>query len=276
MKMEILKVENLSYTYGDVSSNEYALHNVSFSIESGKYISIIGHNGSGKSTLAKLIMGLLAPTGGKIFLFGKRLTAKTVTEIRQKVGIVFQNPDNQFIGSTVRDDIAFGLENRKVPHEEMDDIINEFSKKVHMEQFLDKEPTNLSGGQKQRVAIAGILAMKPELIILDEATAMLDPQGRNEISEVIKELREGIPSLTILSITHDINEAFNSDEVIILNDGNLYMKGEPKEILKDEKALKSIGLSAPFVYELYSYLIEEGINIDLCSNLEEMVNKLCQ
>ena len=163
--MEILRLENITFAYSGEGS--LALDHVSLSIESGKYYSIIGHNGSGKSTLAKLIMGLLSPKEGNIVIFGEKLNDDNISKLRKRIGIVFQNPDNQFIGSTVRDDIAFGLENRQVPHEDMDAIIDEFSKKVHMEKFLDKEPSNLSGGQKQRVAIAGVLAMRPGIIILD-------------------------------------------------------------------------------------------------------------
>lgn len=274
--MEILRVENLSYMYGDESNDVYALDHINLSLEFGKYYSIIGHNGSGKSTFAKLIMGLLAPTKGKIFLFEKQLTAKSVQEIRQKVGIVFQNPDNQFIGATVRDDIAFGLENRCVPHEDMDRIIFDFASKVHMENFLDREPSSLSGGQKQRVAIAGVLAMGPDLVIMDEATAMLDPQGRFEIHQLILELREQNPDLTIISITHDINEAFGSDEVIIFNDGKLFAQGKPEDVLKDDASLRSIGLRLPITYEFYEALKNEGVEIKYSKKLKEMVDELCR
>ena len=177
--MSLIEVKHLSFSY---NKEDNVINDVSFNIEAGKYVSIIGHNGSGKSTMSRLLIGLLEPKEGEIYLFGEKLTKKNVRQIRNKVGIVFQNPDNQFIGSTVRDDIAFGLENHQVPHEKMDDIINEFSEKVNMSKFLDKEPEKLSGGQKQRVAIAGILAMKPEIVVFDEATSMLDPRGKNEIN----------------------------------------------------------------------------------------------
>ena len=273
--MEILRLENLSFTYGE-ENRKLALDHISLCVESGKYYSIIGHNGSGKSTLAKLIMGLLAPSGGKIFMFGEELTDENLPKMRQRIGIVFQNPDNQFIGSTVRDDIAFGLENRRVPHEDMDAIIEEFAHKVNMHEFLDKEPSNLSGGQKQRVAIAGVLAMKPDVIILDEATAMLDPKGRREISEVIAQLRKENKDLTILSITHDIDEASSSDEVIILNKGSLYKKGKPEEIFVDDTSLEDIRLDMPFVFRLHKALKDEGVDTEFGKTMEEMVNNICR
>lgn len=177
VNVDVLKIKDLSFAY---TKEKETIKKVSFSIEEGKYVSIIGHNGSGKSTIAKLILGLLDKKSGSIQIFDMELNEKTVGSIRQLVGIVFQNPDNQFIGATVRDDIAFGLENRQVPHADMDSIIDEFAKTVNMEEFLDKEPSSLSGGQKQRVAIAGVLAMHPKMIIFDEATAMLDPKGKEK------------------------------------------------------------------------------------------------
>ena len=191
--MNLIEVKNLSYSY-DGKTN--VLDDVSFVVGAGKYISIIGHNGSGKSTIAKLLTCLLEPKSGSIIAFGLDANRKNAREIRSHTGIVFQNPDNQFIGSTVRDDIAFGLENRQVKHEDMEGIILEFAEKVNMSEYLDKEPENLSGGQKQRVAIAGILAMKPDLVIFDEATSMLDPKGRSEIHETIKKM---LISLSFLS-----------------------------------------------------------------------------
>ena len=258
--MNILSVKDLSFGY---EKDKNVLKNISFDIEKGKYVSLIGHNGSGKSTLAKLLVGLLELQSGTIEVFGEVMDSKNIYSLRQKIGIVFQNPDNQFIGATVRDDIAFGLENNCVPHSQMDDIINEFASKVNMLEFLDKEPIRLSGGQKQRVAIAGVLAMKPKIIIFDEATAMLDPKGKKEIREYILKMKKEDESLTIISITHDIEEAYNSDEVIILNDGELYLKGKPEEIFKDEAKLKDS-------------LIKRNIDVEHIKTMEELVNKLCQ
>ena len=184
---EIIKVENLCFEY---EPGLQTINNISFQIHKGEYVAILGHNGSGKSTIAKLLIGLLEKKSGEIYIDDYQLNLENLYKIREKVGIIFQNPDNQFIGATVRDDIAFGLENICVPREQMDELINRYSKVVRMENFLDHEPTKLSGGQKQRVAIAGILAMSPSIIILDEATSMLDPRGRKEINELVFNIYE--------------------------------------------------------------------------------------
>ena len=268
--MKIIEINHLSYKY---SEEDVALSDVSFSIEAGKYVAIVGNNGSGKSTFAKLLMGLLEPNEHAIKEFGKELNRKTVYELRRRMGIVFQNPDNQFVGATVRDDLAFGLENRCIKREDMDAIINEYAAKVNMVEFLDKEPENLSGGQKQRVAIAGVLSMNPEIVIFDEATAMLDPKGKREIRETILNMKKENPNLTILSITHDIEEAYQADEVIAFNDGKLVFQGKPEDVLKDEKKLQEIGLDIPFVISLRNKLEAKGIKID-GETLEEVVKHL--
>ena len=242
--MEILRLENITFAYSGEGS--LALDHVSLSIESGKYYSIIGHNGSGKSTLAKLIMGLLTPKEGNIVIFGEKLNDDNISKLRKRIGIVFQNPDNQFICASVKDDIAFGLENRQVDPAKMNEIILEYARKVNMEDFLDKEPENLSGGQKQRVAIAGVLAMKPDILILDEATAMLDPKGKKEINDVIKNLRTENKDLTIISITHDIEEAFESDRIIVLNNGKIALDGDKELILSHKQEIIDMGLDIPF------------------------------
>ena len=271
--MDLIEVKNLTFSY---DGKECVVNDVSFNVESGKYISIIGHNGSGKSTIAKLLIGLLEANSGSIKAFDLELNRKNVREIRSHIGIVFQNPDNQFIGSTVRDDIAFGLENRQVPHEKMDDIINEFSKKVDMFDYLDKEPENLSGGQKQRVAIAGILAMSPDIIIFDEATSMLDPKGKREIYQTIKQMRSENPNLTLISITHDLEEASLSDEIIVLNKGKISLKGSPKDVFAHQKELEEIGLDLPFKTKFVSLLNEKGIRVNEDDSLEGIVRKICQ
>ena len=206
--MKQLEVKNLSFSYDE---STHAVRHVSFAIEKGSYTTIIGHNGSGKSTIAKLLIGLLEKDEGEILIDDLPLNEENLMEIRSRVGIVFQNPDNQFIGSTVRDDIAFGLENHCVEQSKMDAIITEFAEKVNMSEYLESEPTRLSGGQKQRVAIAGVLAMAPEMIIFDESTSMLDPQGKDEINRVIRQLHEET-QLTIISITHDIEEVAKRSE----------------------------------------------------------------
>jgi len=271
--LEILKLVDVSYSY---DGKKNVINHVSLSIEAGKYVSIIGHNGSGKSTLAKLILGLLEAAHGTITIFDKELNDQTVRELRQRIGIVFQNPDNQFIGSTVRDDIAFGLENRCVPHSEMERIINEFANKVKMEEFLDKEPSNLSGGQKQRVAIAGVLAMHPDIIIFDEATAMLDPKGKREIHEIAMQMRVENPGLTIVSITHDIEEAFDSDEVIVLNEGEIVMRGTPADVFSRKEELLKVELDLPFVYKMRNALLKEGYDVKDIMTVEGLVAYLCR
>jgi energy-coupling factor transport system ATP-binding protein len=271
--MQALEVKNLFFSY---DGKHDAVNDVSFNVERGKYVSIIGHNGSGKSTLAKLIMGLLAFKKGEVKVFDEVLSNETLHAIRSKIGIVFQNPDNQFIGATVKDDIAFGLENRLVPHEKMEDIIQKFAAKVHMSEFLESEPANLSGGQKQRVAIAGILAMAPDLIILDEATSMLDPKGKREVKETLFAMRQENPNLTILSITHDIEEAAISDEVIVMHQGRVILSGTPKEVFANEDILKNIDLDFPFIQKLKKALKTQVIDVDNLANLGEMAEFLCR
>ena len=219
--MEKIRVEDLTFSY-DKETN--AVEHVSFSIEEGSYTTIIGHNGSGKSTIAKLLIGLLDKDQGHIYVDQDELSIDTLYDIRDKVGIVFQNPDNQFIGATVADDIAFGLENHQVETEKMQPIIERFAQKVKMTEYMQSEPTKLSGGQKQRVAIAGVLAMSPQILIFDESTSMLDPQGKAEINELIQEIHKE-SNITIISITHDIEEVSKSDYVIVMDGGHVVMKG---------------------------------------------------
>ena len=270
--MKVLQIKDLKFSYDKKNT---IFSGLSFDVLEGEYVSLIGHNGSGKSTLAKLIIGLLEASEGQIIVFDELLTEESVYRIRQNVGIIFQNPDNQFIGSTVEDDIAFGLENHLVPTSKMDGIILEYATKVGMEEFLKKEPTSLSGGQKQRVAIAGVLAMKPKLIIMDESTSMLDPKGKREITELILRLRKEDPTLTILSITHDIEEAYLSDRVIVMNKGKIMFNDSPLNVFKHEEELLEMDLDIPFVYKLKKEL--ERNNINVYSNEEkEMVKELCQ
>ncbi|MBQ7891303.1 MAG: energy-coupling factor transporter ATPase [Erysipelotrichaceae bacterium] len=269
--MKVIELKNVSFKYDE----EYVVKNVSFSIEKGSYTTIIGHNGSGKSTIAKLIMGLLEKEKGQIFVDGLELNLENLYKIREKIGIVFQNPDNQFIGSTVRDDIAFGLENHCIPHEQMDPLILKFAEKVGMLNYLDSEPTKLSGGQKQRVAIAGVLAMYFNVIIFDEATSMLDPQGKKEINELIEEIHRE-KNITIVSITHDIEEAVKSDYVIVMDKGKVAMEGKPEEILLREKELIQMQLDIPFTLKFKNELKKQGVNVETNLKMEGMVDALCQ
>lgn len=273
MSEMIIETKDLFFSYEE---NDEVLKNISLSIKRGSYTAILGHNGSGKSTLAKLIIGLLPSQSGEIIVDGLILNEENLREIRSKIGVVFQNPDNQFIGATVRDDIAFGLENRCVPQIKMDDIINEYAKKVGMEDYLDKEPTLLSGGQKQRVAIAGVLAMTPKIVILDEATSMLDPKGKKEIIELTRKMRELYPELTVISITHDVEEALGADEIIVLNQGEIYYQGNSNDIFLQEEKLIAIDLDIPFVYKLRNELAKHEIEVSNCNSEEMLVNELCQ
>ena len=269
---KIINVQHLSFGYDE---DTLTIDDISFTIEKGSYTTILGHNGSGKSTIAKLLMGLLEKTSGEIVIGGIPLTEETLNQVRSQIGIVFQNPDNQFIGATVRDDIAFGLENNCVDPALMDDIINEYAKKVNMYEFLDHEPTKLSGGQKQRVAIAGILAMSPSIIILDEATSMLDPKGRNEINALVHQLNKD-KNMTIVSITHDIEEAALSDYVILLSDGHIVDEGRPEEVLMKKEEIESLALDIPFAYKISHGLQKMGISITEQIDREKLVNELCR
>ena len=269
---EIIQIKNLSFEY---KKGIKTIDNVSFDIFEGEYITILGHNGSGKSTIAKLLIGLLEKLSGTIIVDGIELTLENLYKVRDNIGIVFQNPDNQFIGATVRDDIAFGLENNCVPQNQMDEIINNFASKVDMQDFLDHEPTKLSGGQKQRVAIAGILAMNPKIIILDEATSMLDPIGKREINNLVRRLNKE-KTMTIISITHDIEEAKNADRIIVMNNGKVMAIGRPQEILSDEKNLIKYELDIHFALKVANSLRKINIETNRTLDMEELVKELCQ
>jgi energy-coupling factor transport system ATP-binding protein len=233
----MIEIKDLSFQYNEKTD---VLKDVSLTIEKGQWVSILGHNGSGKSTLSKLIIGLLKADKGDIIIDGITLTTDTVHDIRRKIGIVFQNPDNQFVGVTVEDDIAFGMENLCFDRKDIIERIGIYAKKVDMEMYLKKEPHNLSGGQKQRVAIAGILAMDTDIIIFDEATSMLDPQGRDNVLNYIEELnKEG---KTIITITHDMKEAVHSDKIIVLKEGKVLAAGKTVDILNDKKTLNASNL----------------------------------
>lgn len=259
MKRSLVNVENVSFKYD--RQEELALKNVSLQIFENEWLAIVGHNGSGKSTLAKLLIGLQFPQEGTIQVNGQLLNEETVWEIRKLIGMVFQNPDNQFVGTTVEDDVAFGLENMGVPREEMIERVHYSLKKVKMENFLNQEPYNLSGGQKQRVAIAGLLALRPKIIILDEATSMLDPRGREEVLETIKQLKND-NEITVISITHDLEEAAKADRIIVMNRGKVYSEGTPEEIFQMDEQLIQLGLDIPFPVKLSKELRKSGIPLE--------------
>jgi len=270
--MDKIKVEQLTFSY---DGEHNAVENVSFQIEAGSYTTIVGHNGSGKSTIAKLLIGLLEKGNGAIYIDQIELTIDSVYDIRNKVGIVFQNPDNQFIGATVADDIAFGLENHQVPTEKMQDIIERYAEKVNMRKYLNSEPTRLSGGQKQRVAIAGVLAMQPEILIFDESTSMLDPQGKAEINALIQEIHQE-SNITIISITHDIEEVATADHVIVMDRGHVVMNGKPDDILLHEQKLLDLQLDIPFALKFRNALKKQQVEISACTTIDKVVEELCQ
>ncbi|MEY8291869.1 energy-coupling factor ABC transporter ATP-binding protein [Carnobacteriaceae bacterium 52-44] len=257
--MSLISLQDVSYRYSS-TDNYLALNNVSLTIEKGEWITLIGANGSGKSTLVKTLNGLNMPQEGTITVDGLVLNEENIWTIRQKVGMVFQNPDNQFVGSTVADDVAFGLENIGIPRDEMIERINQSLEQVGMSNFKQAEPARLSGGQKQRVAIAGILALEPEIIILDEATSMLDPKGRAEVLETVKAVKEK-SNLTVLSITHDINEAAQADRIFVLEQGQIKYVNIPEEIFKLGDELIDLGLTVPFVEQLKNELIKNNIHV---------------
>lgn len=257
---EIIKIENVSFTYIGSEDQREALSDVNLSINQGEWVSIIGPNGSGKSTLAKTINGLIAPKAGKITVGGHELNDDNVWNIRQMVGMVFQNPDNQFVGSSVKDDVAFGLENLGIPRETMVERIRYALERVGMLEFADKEPARLSGGQKQRVAIAGIIALQPNIIILDEATSMLDPSGRQDVLQTVKDVKKQ-ENLTVISITHDIDEAVESDRIVVMKDGHIKQQGMPSEIFALGNDLIDLGLDLPFPEKLKLSLEKQGIDV---------------
>ena len=253
--MSSLKIDKLSFSY----DKNVVLDNISFEVEKGEYITLMGHNGSGKSTLAKLIMGLLENKNGSIYIDDIEMKESNINELRSKLGIVFQNPDNQFIGATVQDDIAFGLENHLVKPEDMDKIINEFAEKVNMKNFL-----------------SGVLAMKPERLILDEATSMLDPRGKKEIIDLVHLLRINQKDLTIFSITHDPEEAYLSDKVLVLDQGKIKYYDTPKNVFSHYDELVNMGLDIPFEMKIKNLLIKENIDVSECQNLIEVKEYLCR
>ncbi|HOA77945.1 MAG: energy-coupling factor transporter ATPase [Bacilli bacterium] len=263
----MIKVENLSFSYKET---EKVIDNVSFNINKGEFVSILGHNGSGKSTLAKLLVGLLRPDSGEILINGQPLTDENIDEIRKKIGIVFQNPDNQFVGVTVRDDIAFGMENRMFPRDKMLELIDYYAEKVRMGKFLHYNPENLSGGEKQRVAIAGVLAINPDIIIFDEATSMLDPKGVKEVNEIIWQLKR---EKTLITITHNLNEAIYSDRVMVMNEGKIVLNDSPENVFRQRDLLLECKLDIVESMKLLD-LVEKNEKLSSKQEIEELLWEL--
>lgn len=271
---KILEVENLTFKYEE-DQEAPTLDGVSFAVQAGEWVSIIGQNGSGKSTTARAIDGLLENVSGNIKIDGQILSSENVWTLRQKIGMVFQNPDNQFVGATVEDDVAFGMENQGIPREEMILRVDQALKQVNMLEFKGKEPARLSGGQKQRVAIAGIIALRPEIIILDEATSMLDPTGRAEIMRVIREIKAEY-NLTVLSITHDLDEATLSDRVLVMRAGKIIKSAKPEELFGSGEDMINIGLDMPFTSNLAEDLRADFNLPEKYLNEEELAELLAE
>ena len=259
MQKPLIQLQNISYQYDGQTA--LALEDVSFDVYDSEWLAIVGHNGSGKSTLAKLLNGLQFPQKGTIEVCGIQLSEDTVWDVRKQVGMVFQNPDNQFVGATVQDDVAFALENNGIPRDDMVERVTGALEKVQMDSFLNQEPHNLSGGQKQRVAIAGVIALRPLVIILDEATSMFDPRGREEVLNTVRELKAD-HHMTVISITHDLEEAAKADRMIVMNKGKLYREGTPEQIFQMDEELIALGLDMPFPVKMSKLLKEKGIRID--------------
>ncbi|CAM2854858.1 cobalt ABC transporter ATP-binding protein [Streptococcus agalactiae LMG 14747] len=268
----MIDVSHMFFKYQE-DQEDYTLKDVSFHVKPGEWVSIVGHNGSGKSTTARLLDGLLLAESGKITIAGKELTEDNIWTIRQDIGMVFQNPDNQFVGATVEDDIAFGLENKGISHSEMATRVEEALKLVDMASFRRREPARLSGGQKQRVAIAGAIAVRPKIIIFDESTSMLDPEGRQELLSTIQKIRQEF-QLTILSITHDLDEVIMSDRVIVMKSGEIESISTPQELFDRGEEVIQLGLDLPFTTRLQEALKTIGYPSKGYMTETELENKL--
>ncbi|MDE5755674.1 MAG: energy-coupling factor transporter ATPase [Clostridia bacterium] len=271
-------LDNVTYSYNINDTHRIdAVKGLSLHIEDGTFVALVGHNGSGKSTLAKLLNGLLLPSSGEVKIFGNStLDPYKIYEIRKNVGMVFQNPDNQMIASIVEDDVAFGPENLGIEREEIIRRVEWALSKVGMREYSKRTPFKMSGGQKQRLAIAGVLAIKPKILVLDESTAMLDPQGRSEVLKVAHELNEQ-DGITVIHITHFMEEALGADRLIVMNDGRIAFDGTPKDVFKHYEELKAIKLAVPWETQMAISLQKAGIDMgDGIVNEEELVEKLCQ
>lgn len=268
----IIEIKDLAFRY-QMDQENYDVNHVSFHVKRGEWLSIVGHNGSGKSTTVRLIDGLLEAESGEIWIDGDLLTPENVWEKRRKIGMVFQNPDNQFVGATVEDDVAFGLENQGISLDQMQKRVTEALSLVGMEEFHKKEPARLSGGQKQRVAIAGVVALRPDILILDESTSMLDPEGRLELIKIVQEIRKD-HQMTVISITHDLEEVAMSDRVLVMKKGQVESTSSPRELFS-RSDLDKIGLDQPFVNQLRQSLRESGLNLpDLYMTEDELEEEL--
>ena len=274
----MIRIENLTFEYmhDEEGEEQVVLKNLNLEIKKGSFTAILGRNGSGKSTLAKNMNGLLLPTGGAVYVKNwNTFDQETIWDVRQAAGMVFQNPDNQLVSSIVEDDVAFGPENLGVDPEDIRKRVDKALSSVNMGKFRRKSPHMLSGGQKQRIAIAGVVAMKPECIIFDEATAMLDPKGREEIMYIVKELNE--EGITVICITHFMDEAVQADRIIVLEQGEILLDGTPREVFAQEEVLIEANLELPLAVDLAGRLRKRGINVpEDIINVEGLVDYICR
>ncbi|WP_346427661.1 energy-coupling factor transporter ATPase [Gracilibacillus sp. YIM 98692] len=270
--MSGIEFHNVFFQYDEIDS--WMLNNINLKINENDTVALIGHNGSGKSTIAKLMNGLITPTSGSIYVGGQKVSKKNIWDVRKSVGMVFQNPENQFVGTTVKDDVAFGMENRGVPREEMLVRIQQSLDVVDMQGYDDHEPHHLSGGQKQRVAIASVLAIHPSIIVLDEATSMLDPLGRQKILKTLQHLKKKY-NMTMIMITHDLYEAMLADRIIVMNQGKVYLDTSPQKLFSYRDELEGIGLTIPFTVQLTDALMTYGYDFRYYPiNIEELIEEL--
>ena len=267
-----IKLENISFNY---PGEKECLKDISFNIEKGEKVLLLGQNGSGKSTISKIIDGILKPSSGEVYIFGKKMDDDNASTLREDIGLIFQNPDDQFICTTVKEEIAFGLENRCVESKLMKDIIYSCAKEVSMEEYLDTEPSNLSGGQKQRVALAAFIALKPKILILDEATSMLDPKGKKDVDNIINKMKEEDKELTIIKISHEMEDFDKYSRVIIIKDNRVFFNDTPKKLSSSLNIINESGINMPFYYDVIKQ-IKKIKSLDKVNSYESLIELLCQ
>ena len=269
-----IRFDNISFNYPQAKE---CLHNISFEILSGEKVLLLGENGTGKSTISKIIDGILKPSSGDIYIFDKKMDDDNAPSIREDIGLIFQNPDDQFICSTVKEEIAFGLECKQVDPSKMEEIILSSAKKVGMSSFLESEPSSLSGGQKQRVALASFIALKPKILILDEATSMLDPKGKKDVEDIISEMKKGNKDLTLIKISHELEDFYSYDKIIIIKDASLFFIGSPDKLIKNKNIINQANINKPFFLNLLDNLLSCGVKLNnIVDSEDKLIQELCQ
>ena len=269
-----IRFDNISFNYPQAKE---CLHNISFEILSGEKVLLLGQNGTGKSTISKIIDGILKPSSGDIYIFDKKMDDDNAPSIREDIGLIFQNPDDQFICSTVKEEIAFGLECKQVDPSKMEEIILSSAKKVGMSSFLESEPSSLSGGQKQRVALASFIALKPKILILDEATSMLDPKGKKDVEDIISEMKKENKDLTLIKISHELEDFYSYDKIIIIKDASLFFIGSPEKLIKNKNIINQANINKPFFLNLLDNLLSRGVKLNnIVDSEDKLIQELCQ